>query len=219
MSEEMTIPLFPLGVVLMPHTPLPLHIFEERYKIMIGECLSENKEFGVVYFDGGKIGKVGCTARIVEILKQFDNGEMDILTNGTHRFVIREMRDAKPYLEADVTLFDDLPETESEDLVALANQGLEALRALNRMTGEIENSDTPQDLNVKIISFLISGNQGFTPAEKQKLLEMTSTRNRLESSVKSLQKVLQRERLTREIQNIITGNGNIKKILREYPAD
>ena len=144
---------------------------------------------------------------------------MDILTYGTHRFVIREMSDAKPYLEADVVFFDDQPETENEDLVALANQGLEALRALNRMTGEIESSDTPQDLNVKIISFLISGNQGFTPAEKQKLLEMTSTRNRLESGVKSLQKVLQRERLTREIQNIINGNGNIKKILREYPAD
>ena len=68
--SQNTIPLFPLGLVLMPQMPLPLHIFEERYKLMIGECLAENKEFGIVYFNGTDIQSVGCTASIESILKR-----------------------------------------------------------------------------------------------------------------------------------------------------
>jgi Lon protease-like protein len=79
MYAEITIPLFPLGVVLMPQMPLQLHIFEERYKAMIGECLEKNKEFGVVDFDAKKLSKVGCTAKIVDVLKHYETGEMDIV--------------------------------------------------------------------------------------------------------------------------------------------
>ena len=70
MAKEVIIPLFPLGVVLLPEMPMPLHIFEPRYKKMIGECLDENKPFGIVYYSGNKIRSVGCSARIVEVLKR-----------------------------------------------------------------------------------------------------------------------------------------------------
>ncbi|UCF92297.1 MAG: LON peptidase substrate-binding domain-containing protein [Desulfobacterales bacterium] len=219
MQAPSTIPLFPLGVVLMPHMPLPLHIFEERYKTMIGECLAENKEFGVVYFNGKEIGKVGCTAQIVEVLKRYENGEMDIVTVGNTRFFIKELYDAKPYLEASVVYFDDRAEEESEALATLARQGLTSLKELNRVTGGIRDYGPPEALGLKRISFLIAGIEGFTPAEKQRLLEMTSTRRRLESGVRSLRQVFQRALLTQEIQGLIGGNGNIKRILKRYDID
>ncbi len=219
MPAETTIPLFPLGVVLLPHMSLPLHIFEERYKIMINECLEAEKEFGIVYFDGSGISSAGCTAQIVEVLKRFENGEMDILTVGNRRFLINEIHDTQPYLEADIVYFDDQPETKSEELTELANQGITHLNELGEITGEGKDYEDIEIFNAKRVSFLIAGIDGFTPAEKQRLLEMTSTRKRLESGIQALQKVIQRETLTREIQNIISGNGNIKKILKSYATD
>jgi Lon protease-like protein len=78
MPVEIIIPLFPLGVVLLPEMILPLHIFEERYKTMIGQCLDQDEEFGIVYFNGKKMEEVGCTARILKVLKRYDDGRMDI---------------------------------------------------------------------------------------------------------------------------------------------
>ena len=72
------IPLFPLNVVLMPGTPLPLHIFEERYKQMVNECLESGAEFGMVLADESGTRQVGCTARIVELVQRFDDGRLVI---------------------------------------------------------------------------------------------------------------------------------------------
>jgi Lon protease-like protein len=68
------IPLFPLNVVLMPGTPLPLHIFEERYKQMVDECLESGAEFGMVLADESGTRQVGCTAKIVELVQRYDDG-------------------------------------------------------------------------------------------------------------------------------------------------
>ena len=106
MQLSTTIPLFPLGLVLLPQNPLPLHIFEERYKLMIGECLAENRDFGIVFFDAADIRTVGCTARILKVLKRYHDGRLDILTRGQNRFRIKELREEKAYLEARVTFFD-----------------------------------------------------------------------------------------------------------------
>ena len=91
MPSTNIIPLFPLGLVLLPQMPLPLHIFEERYKLMIGECLEKKKEFGIVYFNGTDIQAIGCTASIQKVLKRYDDGRLDILTQGENRFEIKEM--------------------------------------------------------------------------------------------------------------------------------
>ena len=107
MQSESTIPLFPLGLVLIPRLPLPLHIFEERYKLMLGECLAEDKEFGIAYYNAADIKTAGCTARILKVIKRYDDGRLDILTHGQRRFLIREIYDSKAYLEARITYFDD----------------------------------------------------------------------------------------------------------------
>ena len=107
MVAEVVIPLFPLGVVLLPEMPLPLHIFEERYKLMIGECLEDDREFGIVYFDGTQVKNVGCTARILKVMRRYDDGKIDIMTIGEKRFYIREIHETKAYLEATIVYFDD----------------------------------------------------------------------------------------------------------------
>jgi Lon protease-like protein len=89
MSEVSWIPLFPLGVVLLPGNSLPLHIFEERYKSMVGECLEKKEVFGVVYYNGAQITPSGCTAGIVAIRKRYPDGRLDIITRGEKRLATR----------------------------------------------------------------------------------------------------------------------------------
>ena len=101
------IPLFPLGLVMLPGMLLPLHIFEERYKQMISDCLAENTPFGIVWFDGQTIHPVGCTARVVQVLHRYEDGRMDILTRGEKRFYTEGMAEEKPYMEADVLYIED----------------------------------------------------------------------------------------------------------------
>ena len=91
------IPLFPLNVVLMPGAPMPLHIFEERYKQMVNECLEGESEFGMVLADESGTRGVGCTARIVELVERYEDGRMLILVEGSRRFRLNNVLTGKPY--------------------------------------------------------------------------------------------------------------------------
>jgi len=217
MNAEIEIPLFPLGVVLLPGTLLPLHIFEERYKEMIGECLAENREFGIVYFSGDEINRIGCSAQIVKLLKTYENGEMDIITVGTNRFFIKELDETQACFQAKIVLFDDDPEEETDELKQLVISGINLLEELRSVTGiESDEAVFKEESDIRKVSFLISGNDGFRPTEKQNFLEMTSTKKRLKNAVGALKKVIQRARLSLEIQEIINGNGDAKKIMVKY---
>ena len=101
------IPLFPLEVVLFPGMPLPLHIFEPRYRTMIARCVNEKIEFGVILATGTEIAKIGCSAEIVEKLKEYPDGRVDILCEGRVLFRPIEVLHEKEYQEA---IADYLPE-------------------------------------------------------------------------------------------------------------
>jgi len=103
----MRIPVFPLNLVLFPGAALPLHIFEERYREMVGECLAEDKSFGVVRANGEEMSIVGCTARIARVVRRYDDGRMDILCEGVRRFEIEALDESRAFLQADVEFFDD----------------------------------------------------------------------------------------------------------------
>ena len=75
-------PLFPLGLVLLPGEVVPLHIFEDRYKLMIGECLEGESEFGIVWLSDDGLKEVGCSARIARVLERFEDGRLNILVEG-----------------------------------------------------------------------------------------------------------------------------------------
>ncbi len=211
MHSKITIPLFPLGLVLLPQMPLPLHIFEERYKLMIAECLEKNKEFGIVFFNGTDIQAIGCAASIQEILKRYIDGRLDILTRGENRFEINEMFDHKPYMETDVTFFDDKLEENSAACQELADKGMALLKQFAGISGVQGEYDFAEMMDFKSISFVIAGCEGFSYEEKQKFLEMSSTYERLEKSVASLARIIERTKITTEIQKIIGGNGDMTR--------
>jgi Lon protease-like protein len=118
------LPLFPLQVVVFPRTPLPLHIFEERYKEMVGGAMRDNSEFGVVLAKEDGIVNAGCTVTVEKLVQMYPDGRMDVLTRGQRRFEILSLNEEKDYLQAEVNYFDDedsdAPSPELRDL-ALAN--------------------------------------------------------------------------------------------------
>ena len=101
------LPLFPLEVVLLPGTPLPLHIFEPRYKEMIRECIGNEAPFGVVRALEEGIADIGCTAEIVSVTKEYPDGRMDLIAEGRKRFEVVELNEERPFLQAEVLLVPD----------------------------------------------------------------------------------------------------------------
>jgi Lon protease-like protein len=101
------IPLFPLQVVVFPRTPLPLHIFEERYKEMVGNSIRDQSDIGIVLAKEQGIVNAGCTVRIEKLLHTYPDGRMDVLTRGQNRFEILDINQEKSYLQATVEFFDD----------------------------------------------------------------------------------------------------------------
>jgi Lon protease-like protein len=101
------LPLFPLQLVVFPRTRLPLHIFEERYKEMVGDAIRDESEFGIVLARKEGIVNAGCTVKVEKVLEMYPDGRMDILTRGERRFEIDGLNEEKDYLRAEVSFFDD----------------------------------------------------------------------------------------------------------------
>jgi len=218
MTENHVIPLFPLGIVALPGLPVPLHIFEERYKLMIGECLEHDRPFGIVFFSGGRLQHVGCTVRIIQLIQRYDDGRMDILAQGEKRFVIQALFEGKPYLQASITYVEDRPEAADADMKASARRGLQLLKELHRLLtdgAEIEYIDVD---DLEQLSFIIAGCEGFSADEKQTFLEMTSTRSRLEKSTRAMASIIERVKLTEKIKTVINGNGHLGKSLKSHTS-
>jgi len=144
------IPLFPLDLVLLPAAPLPLHIFEERYKVMLDECLEQEAEFGIVWAQEDGVARVGCTARVAEVLKRYEDGKLDVLSQGFERFTILEVDAAsRPFTQATVEAFeDDLATVDpSDDAEATKSLALDLHRKLlHLLSEEAEELDPDEDL-------------------------------------------------------------------------
>lgn len=201
MPEEM-LPLFPLETVLLPHCELRLHIFEERYKEMIGQCLRTGQEFGVVQARGGGLMRIGCTASIEEVLRRYEDGRMDIAAAGRRRFALQEVMGGRSFLQGRARFFDDLEEAPPER--SLVRDALAAWLELVREKGA---EAAPPDLDHPQVSFLladISPDLHF----RQRLLEMQSERERLESVRDHLRRLLEKERIRAAMEKVIRSNGH-----------
>jgi Lon protease-like protein len=133
------LPLFPLQVVLLPGAELPLHIFEDRYKEMIGEVIRDRLEFGVILANEKGIVNTGCTAMIDKVLREYPDGRMDVLARGRRRFEIMRLNDERPFLRGSVEFFDD----EEESAVA-PEVRQRAIDGFNEMSKESVDLDMPQ---------------------------------------------------------------------------
>jgi Lon protease-like protein len=115
-------PLFPLGLVALPSEVVPLHIFEDRYKTMIGECLEDASEFGIVWLSDDGLRPVGCACEITEVLERLEDGRMNILTRGTRPFRVLERQDALPYPAGEVEFLEDRNEAVDEKTLDTAHE-------------------------------------------------------------------------------------------------
>jgi Lon protease-like protein len=115
MEEELVrdFPLFPLGIVALPSELVPLHIFEERYKTMMAECLEQESEFGVVWLSDDGLKDTGCACAIAQVLEEMDDGRLNLLTRGTRPFRIVARQDDLPYPAGVVEFLSD-PDEESD---------------------------------------------------------------------------------------------------------
>ena len=169
------IPLFPLNTVLFPGMPLHLHIFEPRYKEMVQKCLDEKMEFGILLLHETQLCQVGCTARITQILRQLDNGSMDILTEGRKRFRVLDVLNRESYLEAVVDYFeDDSEDIPSSLLKKVLNAYQKMIHLQTRGVGAIRGIFDPVHF-----SFIIASTVDLVLKERQSLLELTSTTERI----------------------------------------
>jgi Lon protease-like protein len=203
MKDVTIIPIFPLKLVLLPETTLALHIFEPRYKEMIKYCIDEQVEFGIINSDGNEIEKVGCTAKLSKVLKTYEDGRMDILTSGHQRFKVKDLSEEEAYLQASVDYFDDEHEIETPEMINLAREGIQLLKDLQEVANRRENFDDLNEVNLKVLSFLIANAPGIQSHRKQDFLEMTLTSERLREGVDDLKKVLENMIYVSQLEKVI----------------
>lgn len=197
------LPLFPLEVVLLPGATLPLHIFEERYKEMIAAVMAEDGEFRVVLARDKGILRTGCTASIIEVTRRYEDGRLDILTEGERRFEIEELDTELDYLRADVTFFEDDDETPAKE--EIADRAIELYLHYARLAG-LEEEETPdrEDAPLSFLLGRISPDLDF----RQMLLGMRSEAERMEAVVRHFVVLIERRKLHEAMRATAQGNGH-----------
>jgi Lon protease-like protein len=195
--------LFPLGVVLLPTEQLPLHIFEDRYQELIGECLAEGREFGLVYADDAGLREIGTRAVVTEVLDRFEDGRMNVVVEGRSRFRLLELTEGRSFHTGRVEPVDDDSGAADEGDTARA---LALFRRLVELTGaEVEEpaADAPQ------LSFELAGRFDFAPELKQRLLSLTSERRRMQMLAELLEGAAAAVERDREIAKRAETNGKV----------
>lgn len=167
-------PLFPLGLVLFPGQAVPLHIFEERYRLMTRQCIASQSPFGVVYVDGGNIAETGCSALIVKTLKAYEDGRSDILTVGQSAFRLVRTHSEQAYMEADVEYLDEDFSAINGDVTAQAVKLYEQCHAV------LYDEDAPpfEAQSGASLAFHIASELPLDVAFRQTLLELRSEAER-----------------------------------------
>jgi Lon protease-like protein len=196
------LPLFPLAVVLLPHNQLPLHIFEDRYKQMIADVMASGSEFGVVLAAGQGLMSNGCTATVEELLKEYPDGRMDILTLGRRRFAIEVVNVEMDYLRAKVNYFDD---DEFTAPAALRDRAVTVCSALPGPEGEVSEIDAAEPQ----LSFQLA--RLVTDLEfRQQLLGMRSEPARLERLIDYVPGYVQHSKQSERLKEVAGKNGHGK---------
>ncbi|HLK31665.1 MAG TPA: LON peptidase substrate-binding domain-containing protein [Terriglobales bacterium] len=200
--ESSLLPLFPLDLVLFPDTPLPLHVFEPRYKEMIGECLERKLEFGVVRAKESSLAEIGCTAEIVTVTKKYDDGRLDIVSEGRRRFQIRNVNHERSFLQGEVTYFEDEPgaikAVEVQKALQLHRQIMDLLTA----------ESAPPDPEDPQLSFHLAGGLPLDLDFKQTLLGLRSESERVVGLIEYYEAILPNLRRAVKARDKAGGNGH-----------
>lgn len=195
--------LFPLPMVLLPTELAPLHIFEQRYKELIGECVSGDGEFGLVYADDDGIREIGTRAGVVEVLAQFEDGRMDIVVEGRERFRLLELTSGRSYNTGVVS-----PVVDGDDPAepGSVERALGLFDRLRHLTGS--DVDVP-DANPSQLSYVLAGRVELALEAKLELIEQISERVRLDRVCELLEGALATVERQRRAAERAATNGRV----------
>jgi len=194
--------LFPLDIVLFPGAPLPLHIFEPRYKEMISECLEQKRPFGMVRANKNALAEIGCTAVILNVNKKYDDGRLDIVTEGKQRFEIVQLSQERSFLQGEVLFFEDEPGD-------VAATDLETVIQLHEQLLDILGQNAAVDRQHPQISFHLAHELPVDLDFKQALLEMKSEVERVETLIEYYRATIPKVEKTLHAREKASGNGHV----------
>jgi len=172
-DTERDFPLFPLGLVALPTEYVPLHIFEERYKTMIGDCLEAEREFGIVWLSDEELKGIGCAVSVTRVLERFDDGRMNILCQGTRPFRLVERQEGLPYPAGTVEFLDDKEEPPDDETAERAHTAYAEL--VEQATDKRPEADELAEMD----AYAMAATVDFGLDAKQGLLELRSENARL----------------------------------------
>src|SRR5919198_1195485 len=186
--------LFPLALVLLPSERVPLHIFEPRYKELIGECLAEGREFGLVLEDEQGRREVGTRAGVIEVLQVFDDGRMNIVVEGRERFRVVDETEGRSFATAEIEPILDEDDEPSPDDV---EQALSVFQRLAEAADvEVEEPLEPSPT----LSFELASRVDFGLELRQEVLELTSERDRLHKLAGIFERAVEAITVEREVR-------------------
>lgn len=199
------IPLFPLDLVLFPGAALSLHIFEPRYQEMVAECLSQKQVFGIARgrTEPVSLAAIGCTAQIATVIKLYDDGRMDILTQGRRRFEILETNTGRSFLQADVVYLED-------DGEPAPGAVLSEIIKLNRELLNLTDTEDPGFTEeLPELSFALAASLPADLDFKQTILEMNSEKQRIGRLLEYYRLLVPKVRFMRRASKTVHKNGYV----------
>jgi Lon protease-like protein len=206
MGSSTEIGLFPLNLVLVPGEQAPLHIFEPRYRELIGECLDFGNDFGLVLEDDEGLREVGTRCNVVEVIDRFPDGRLNIVVEATERFQLLELTDGRAYRTAEIETLPDESDTPSEDEVE------DVLAAYARVVAAAEAELDDLDLDADSVAYQIAARIDFGTVVKQGLLELRSERERVIKLAPMLNQAAEAVEREREIRTRASGNGRVEPL-------
>jgi Lon protease-like protein len=197
-------PLFPLGIVALPGELIPLHIFEERYKTMMNECLRYEREFGIVWLSDDGLRENGCACAIDRVLERAEDGRLNLLTRGTRPFRVIERQAHLAYPAGVIEFLEDRAETVDPDLVARAREAYAEL--VRRATDGEPEADELAELD----AYGMAATVDFGPDAKQGLLDLRSENARLRLVTRLFHAAVERLDLIDRAQERARSNGKVR---------
>jgi len=206
MADEVVrdFPLFPLGIVALPHEIVPLHIFEERYRTMIGECLERGSEFGIVWAADDGRRPVGCAVEIAEVLERMEDGRMNILTRGTRPFRIVDEQDDLPYPAGTVEFLTDKDEKADTGTAESAHE------AYNELVEQATDRTLEPDELEAMTAYQMAATVDFGREAKQGLLDLRSENARLRLVARLFRAAIKRLAFIERAQERAHSNGKVR---------
>jgi Lon protease-like protein len=197
-------PLFPLGLVALPTEAVPLHIFEERYRTMIGQCIDSESEFGIVWMSDDGLRDIGCACEVEQVLEEMDDGRFNVLTRGTRPFRVLERQAHLAYPAGLVEFVDDDTEEVDDETLERARAVYADLvkRATDR---EPEGSDLDE-----LDAYSMAATVDFGLDAKQGLLELRSENARLKLVTRLFRAATKRLDFVDRAQTRARSNGKVR---------